>query len=394
MTMKQIVRFVFLVCVVFLLGCAGLTKKVELSKPHMRLLNGVALFGEPVQVAESTALDPLQINDEMREFVGDIASAKPETARYRKLIAKLVRHGYYDESYDSTLTSSASETFASKKGNCLSYTNMFVALARVANLDAQYQLVHMRFPSWDVQGRLLIKNNHINVFVEGPSCRDRGYADYEASGCTQDFNLIDPDPEAPTTVISDEYARSLFYANLSVKERIEGNDRIAFSYLRRAIELMPSNPDLWINLGAMYGRFDRHTEALASYEIAQQLDPKERAMLSGMERSLRAIGRVVEADVYARKIKRYRLSNPYYLFAMAEIAYQEGAFKEALESINQALRMEKRNARFHFLKGLNLYRLERKEEAKEHFLRAQRLGRFDDLWLKYVGGPESSGLTG
>ena len=360
----------------------------------MRLLNGAALFGEPVQVSESTALDPLQINDEMRAFVGDITSAKPQTARYRKLIAKLERHGYYDESYDPTLTSSASETFASKKGNCLSYTNMFVALARVANLDAQYQLVHMRFPSWDVQGRLLIRNNHINVFVEGPSCRDRGYADYEASGCTQDFNLIDPDPEARTIVVSDEYAKSLFYANLSVKERIEGNDRIAFSYLRRAIELVPSNPDLWINLGAMYGRFDLHKEALESYEIAQLLDPKERAMLSGMERSLRAIGRVTEADVYARKIKRYRLSNPYYLFAMAEIAYQDGAFKESLESINQALRMEKRNARFHFLKGLNLYRLELKEEAKEHFLRAQRLGRFDDLWLKYVGGQSAIALTG
>ena len=163
--MKQIVRFVLSVCVVFFFGCAGLTNKVELSKPHMRLLNGAALFGEPVQVSESTALDPLQINDEMRAFVGDITRAKPQTARYRKLIAKLERHGYYDESYDPTLTSSASETFASKKGNCLSYTNMFVALARVANLDARYQLVHMRFPSWDVQGRLLIKNNHINVFV-------------------------------------------------------------------------------------------------------------------------------------------------------------------------------------------------------------------------------------
>ena len=392
--MRLISCLVVSVLIVILGGCAGVSNKIELTQSHMKLLTGEAIFGEPVQVSESTALDPLHINDEMRIFVGDIASAKPETARYRKLITKLERNGYYDESYDPTLTSSASETFASKKGNCLSYTNMFVALARIANLDAQYQLVHMRFPSWDVQGRLLIRNNHINVFVEGPSCRDRGYADYEASGCTQDFNLIDPDPEAPTTVISDEHATSLFYANLSVKERIEGNDRVAFSYLRRAIELVPSNPDLWINLGAMYGRFDRHEEALASYQTAQQFDPKERAMLSGMERSLRAMGRVTEADFYERRIRRYRLSNPYYLFAMAEIAYQEGAFKESLESLDQALRMEKRNARFHFLKGLNLYRLEQKEEAKEHFLRAQRLGRFDDLWLKYVGGLDSSGLTG
>ena len=58
--------------------------------------------------------------------------------------------------------------------------------------------------------------------------------------------------------------------------------------------------------------------------VAQQFDPKERAMLSGMERSLRAMDRVTEADFYERKIKRYRLSNPYYLFAMAEIRRRSG----------------------------------------------------------------------
>ena len=78
--MKQIVRFIFLVCLVSLfVGCVGISNNVELSKPNMSLLNGVALFGEPVEVSESTALDPLRVNDEMRAFVGDIASAKPET---------------------------------------------------------------------------------------------------------------------------------------------------------------------------------------------------------------------------------------------------------------------------------------------------------------------------
>ena len=264
---------------------------------------------------------------------------------------------------------------------------MFVALARIANLDAQYQLVHMRFPVGMFRGDCS-RNNHINVFVEGPSCRDRGYADYEASGYSG-LQPNDPDPEASTTVISDGHATSFLCESFSEgKNRWERSCRL--SYLRRAIELVPSNPDLWINLGAMYGRFDRHEEALASYQIAQQFDPK--AMLSGMERSLRAMDRVTEADFYERKIKRYRLSNPYYLFAMAEIAYQEGAFKE---SLGVSIRRSgwKNVTRFHFLRGLNLYRLEQKRRQRSTFW-AQRLGRFDDLWLKYVGGRDSSGLTG
>ena len=120
----------------------------------------------------------------------------------------------------------------------------------------------------------------MNVFVKGPTSEYRPYAEYNPqSGNTVDFNLIDPDPQAPRTVISDEYAASLFYANVSVKERIRGNDRLAFSYLRRAIELVPENPDLWVNLGAMYGRFELHDQAIESYQIAQKMAPRERAML-------------------------------------------------------------------------------------------------------------------
>ena len=49
---------------------------------------------------------------------------------------------------------------------------------------------------------------------------------------------------------------------------------------------------------------------------------------------------------------------------LSSIAYQEGAFKEFVVSFEEALRMEKRNARFHFLIRPQLVRLEQKEEAK------------------------------
>ena len=366
-------------------ACSTLQSPINLSDYESDLIDGSAIFGEAVLISESNPIDPLELSEEMRRFVGGIVSVTPEIARYRRLINKLEKYGYFDESYDSNLTNSAAETFSTKKGNCLSYTNMFIALARFANLDARYQIVHMRFPSWDVQGRLLIRNSHINVFVSGRKAEYRPYAEYNPkSGNTVDFNLVDPDPAAATTRITDGFAASLFYANLAVKERIRGNDRVAFSYLRRAIEMAPQNPDLWVNLGAMYGRYGAHDKAIKSYRVAEGLDPGERAMLSGMERSLRAMGDLSEADTYERRVKRYRMSNPFYLFAMAEIAYQEGEFQESLASVDRAIKMEKRNPRFHFLKGLNLYRLSKKDEARIQFLKAQKLGRFDDLWLKYV----------
>ena len=78
--MSLIACLVVSVLMVTLGGRAGGANEMELTQSHMKLLTGTAIFGEPVQVSESTVLDPLQISDEMRVFVGDIASAKQETA--------------------------------------------------------------------------------------------------------------------------------------------------------------------------------------------------------------------------------------------------------------------------------------------------------------------------
>ena len=102
-----------------LLAFTSIINEKGSSRASADLLDGSAIFGEPVLVSESLALDPLDVSEEMREFVGAIGSAKPEIARYRKLVTKLENFGYFDENYDSTLTSSASDTFATKKGTQL-----------------------------------------------------------------------------------------------------------------------------------------------------------------------------------------------------------------------------------------------------------------------------------
>ena len=48
----------------------------------------------------------------------------------------------YDE-----ITRTASETFRARRGNCLSFSNMFVAMARDVGLDVQFQEVEIP-PDW------------------------------------------------------------------------------------------------------------------------------------------------------------------------------------------------------------------------------------------------------
>jgi tetratricopeptide (TPR) repeat protein len=370
-----------------LAGCIYLPPERFVPEYDLALVQGVSIFGEEVRAEETPSFDILDTTPEMRAFLEDVRTADLRSARYTRLVNKLRKEGYFDDTYDAGITSTAAQTFSDKRGNCIAYTNMFVALARAADLNARFQLALSRVPTWTVSNGMLVRNNHVNVYVEG-SRVDGG------RGHTIDFNMIEPDQEAKSKLISDSYATSLFYANLSVDELDRGNDRRAFSFLRRAIDVAPENADLWINLGAMYSSHEQHDLALEAFTIARELRPLEKAALSSMERAHRALGNIEVADQLARKVRRYRFSNPYYHFAVAQLAYEDGAFSESLESIDRAIKLRKRNPRFHFLKALSLYRLGDHDGARENFAKAKRFGRYDDLWLRYAGDRALVDLTG
>lgn len=363
-------------------GCAA-SQPVVLAVPEFaaELITGEAVFGEPVGIEESPDYEVLATTPEMVAFVADITDGRLAVMRFRRLLDRLRETGFFDNVYDASVTKTAADTFASKVGNCISYTNLFIALARLVDLDAHYQVVEVRHPTWNVDTGLLIRNNHINVVIEGPRF-DRN----RTSGYTIDFNLVDPEPDARVTKISDAFAMSLFYANLSVNELLDGNDRLAFSLLRRALELEPRNADLWINLGAFYSRHEKHAPAIASYEIAAQLAPREKIILSGMERGYRALGDLDKADKLAQKVRRHRQANPFYHFAVAQTAFEEKDYPASLSAINRAIDLQRRNPRFHFMKSLVEGQLGQVEASRRSLSKAKRLGRFDDLERRYGVG--------
>lgn len=364
-----------------LAGCVVPSQTIQpMPQYDPELLSGRSIFGEPVKTSESPEYDLLHMTPEMYDFVGGIAEARLSVMRFNRLVKQLRDTGFFDNVYDATVTKTASDTFESKVGNCISYTNLFVALARASDLNVHYQIVDVDDPSYNVDTGLLIRNNHINVVVEGPRF-DR----HRASGYTIDFNLVDPDPYAKVRKVSDEYAASLFYANLAVDEILKGNDRIAFSYMRRSIESEPRNADLWVNLGAFYGRNKQHAQAIEAYRVAQQLDSSEKMVLSGLERSFRALGEVAKAEELGRKVNRYRQQNPFFHFAVAQTAYEDQNYKLSLASIDKAIRLKHRYGRFHFLRSLAQHQLGDTKAAGKSLRRAKRYGQYDDLELRYGG---------
>ena len=102
---------------------------------------------------------PLQLTPEMRSWVTRRLPGN-RTARWRwqRLAIELRRDGGFRQV--PLLTSTAPEAFATRRGNCVSFAHLVVALAREANLDAYFVLVDDPVQTLR-RGTLRVEQNHL-----------------------------------------------------------------------------------------------------------------------------------------------------------------------------------------------------------------------------------------
>lgn len=328
--------------------CTGCVVRPAENEPLIypeELTTGELAFGRAIAPVEE--LDLLSRSPEMDAFLEQfkVGESRIAFARFQRIMDGLTRLGYFDDNYEHDGTYSAAETFARARGNCLGYTNMFIALSRAAGLPARYQLVESD-PKWDVKGDLLVRNNHINLELG-----EMAMLGASRTKIVVDFNQAQPDGEIRSRIVSDEFAAALFYANIAVKHMAEGRMEDAFANLRRGIETHPRNKALWNNLGVLYSRLEKLHLAREAFSIALQIDPGDKTAWTGMAAVLDAMGQYAEAQEYARRVKRYRDRNPYFHYAIATDAFQTASYDEALVAIESAIDLNGSDARFFALRA-------------------------------------------
>ena len=326
----------------------------------MHLLNRVS-FDESTESINVPAIQPLAITEGMHAFVADdIAEVKNKRLRIHRLIRKLAIHGYYTESYDSSLTQTASTTFAKGRGNCLSHTHLFIALAREAGLDARYELVEA--PSLFSADRGVLEHQmHIRTRIIVP--RRVEHKQY----ISVDFNVT-PTTHYKGRLISDKFAESLHYANDSVAHWHNGDDATAFSLIAKAIRLEPKHPDHWTNLATYYARLGKHDEALQINRYALSLNPRHQVALAGVA----ANSDGEEQSSAIRLLDRRRAKNPYYQLALAQRAHHHEHYEEALVYVDKSIELDRSNADSLAFRGDILVKLGAYEDARESYSKAIR----------------------
>jgi Tfp pilus assembly protein PilF len=345
-----------------LLGCAGpLSMRPDPGLPSAReLLSGVALFDEAVSPDELPDRDLLGLDQPMRNFVSQaITGPKDSDSQVvRRLLRAMIRSGLLGLEYHEDLTLTAQEVFHSGGGNCLAFTNLFVAMAREAGLRVSYQQVDVP-PAWSADENLLILNQHVNVLVHdtrrlGPTLDE----------LVVDFNTPWYRGNYPQWPVSDGFAEALFYNNLAVDALRESDARRAFVFFGKALRADPDVPALWTNLGVLYQRNELPDHAESAFRIALAKDANHKSAISNLAKLYEQRGLHELAAEYRERVRRHQEGNPYFHFFKAEQAALAGDFDAALALVDRAIRLRKDEHKFHFLRAEILARTGREEASR------------------------------
>ena len=362
--MKSFSQFI-LICLAAA-GCAQVDVQPQSSESLSGLLSGQILFGEVIEVKDIESGGILALDEEMQAYVqSKVANLPHARSRLKRLIGGMIDDGLLNLDYDPNLTQTASETFHRRQGNCLSFSNLFVAMAREADLDVTFQMVSIP-PSFSTDGDMVLLNNHINILVKNIRSDVNFMSDYVI-----DFNRAEYIGSYDTLKVSDDYAIALYFSNVAVEFMRTGNTREAFRYLKKAIITYPEIPDLWVNLGAFYSRNSQPEMAVTAYYQALSIQPSNKSALVNLAGILEFLGRIQESEFYLKRADYYRDHNPYYHYLLGQTSYKAGRYQDTLDHLDEAIHLKKDEHHFYYLQGLTYLKLESSDQALESFSKAK-----------------------
>jgi tetratricopeptide (TPR) repeat protein len=352
-----------LVLALVIAGCThGVKTTTPDSRPDLAQALSGAVFFDGAAPPPLPDADILALDQPMRDFLARYVDRRAnQHLRLEQLVYAVISNGTFGLQYsDSTRT--AAQTFADHNGNCLSFTTMFIAMAREAGLKAGFQQIAIP-PDWEERGDTLVLNRHINVLVK-LSGGDKKVVD---------FNIEDFKTSYDRAIVPDARAHAHYYSNIGVEKLQAGDQREAFRYLRKAIDTDSTFSTAWTNLGSLYRRAGHLHLAEASYLQALDIDRAELVAMSNLAELYQQLGEQAKADHYRRIARHHRHRNPYFRFHRAREAFLARDYAGALAHLDSAIRRKPEEDSFYFLRRLVRLQLGDKMRAREDLEHAENI---------------------
>jgi len=365
---------IVLVAATLMVGCATAppTPAAQAITRDM-LLEARPLVGEGVATSLPDT-DVLALDPQMLAFLDRFVDARQsDYTKLRQLLYAIMDEGSFGLEYDNE-TRTAAETFHQQRGNCLSFTNMFVAMARELGIDARYQEVDIP-PDWTVQGGAFVLNRHVNVLV------DLGYPGKGKR--VVDFNIDDFRTSYDRREVHDRRAVAHYYNNMGVDRMLAGETVEALLYFRKAIENDHRFSPPWGNLGTLYRRNGRPAYAERAYLKALDANPGDIVAMSNLADLYGKQGEAERAAGYRLRVDSHRMSNPYYRYRLAREAFLAEDYDSSIGHLKYSVRKKKNEDTFYFLMGLSYLKKGDESAARQWLEKAEQVAEDDDLQRNY-----------
>jgi Flp pilus assembly protein TadD len=358
--------------IVFLSACAGPTIAPESNTISVEVLLEAEPLTGKTDVPDVNDIDVLVLDQNMVAFLDEhVNRENGPTLKLHDLLYAIITEGSFGLEYDET-TRTARETFEARLGNCLSFTNMFVAMAREVGIEVTYQEVEIP-PSWSIEGDTYVLSRHVNVYV-----------DLGAGGTREvDFNIDDFQSSYDRQLISDKRALAHYYSNIGA-EHLQKNDSLeALRYFRKALTSDDEYAPAWSNLGVLYSQAGHFRYAEAAYVRALIIDPQELVAMSNLGQLYEHLGQAALANWYIERSDQRRMRNPYYRYHLARKAFLAQDYESAIKHLKYSVRKKKSEDTFYFLIGVSYLKKGDESAARRWLEKAERMAEDDGLKRNY-----------
>lgn len=304
-------------------GCASMTTS---SQAEHRLRDEIRDRG----VDPDTVIVPFALSDEMRTWMdANIQHAGSAEEKLKGLLRSIVSNaGGLGVSYQADFTVTAADVFRTHRANCLSFTNLFVAMARELGVDVYFLLVE-DLQSFAREGDLVVVSDHMTAAYGQPP--DRMVLDF-TPGEVREYR--------ETRELSDLVAVAMYYTNRGAGFLRAGDERSAVEWLDVAVKLAPELAGAWTNLGVARRRTGDMQGAEVAYRRALETDATALSAYQNLAALLRLRGQEQEANDLLALTARRDNRNPFTFLDLGDLSLRYGRFEEAEGYYRRALRLD------------------------------------------------------
>jgi Flp pilus assembly protein TadD len=313
---------------------------------------------------------PWKLGSQVRDWVSRQAVGRRPADRLQVAFDQLLATGGRGLEYDSTVTGTADEVFASSRANCLGFTLLFVGIARELEVEAGFFRIG-EVESYRREGDLIYVSEHIT-------------AGYEADGEARlvEFSLGSDVDYRRAIEISDLTAMALFYSNRGAEALQRGEPGEAVRWLEVAVRLDEQEVSAWTNLGVARRRLGELEAAEAIYRRAIDLDPAHIAAYMNLSGILRLRGEKDTAREIVWLLDRADNRNPYAYLVLGDASLEEGRLEEARRYYRRAVRLGRRQAEPLAAMGLWALSNDDPDAARRWLRRARRIDRLEERTMR------------